>query len=70
VRARPQAAFAGSDRYHRGRLVEALRGGPVTAEDVAAAADLADAERLAVITDKLIADGLVEWVGGSLRLPR
>lgn len=69
-RTRPQPAFAGSDRYHRGRLVDALRHGDVASEDAAAAADLADTGRLAAITDRLIADGLVEWSQGSLRLPR
>jgi A/G-specific adenine glycosylase len=70
VRSRPQAAFAGSDRYHRGRLVDSLRRGPVAVERLPAAADLADPARLAAITDRLIDDGLVEWAEGALRLPR
>jgi A/G-specific adenine glycosylase len=70
LRSRPQAAFAGSDRYHRGRLVDALRRGAVAAEDLPTAADLADTGRLAGITDGLVADGLAEWSQGLLRLPR
>lgn len=70
VRSRPQAAFAGSDRYHRGRLVDALRRGAVAAEDLGTAADLVDTGRLVTITDGLVADGLAEWSDGRLRLPR
>jgi A/G-specific adenine glycosylase len=62
--------FAGSDRYHRGRLVDALRRGPVSADELVAAADLGeDPSRLAAITDGLLGDGLAEWADGSLRLP-
>jgi A/G-specific adenine glycosylase len=67
---RPTARFAGSDRYHRGRLVDALRRGPVGADALAEAADLhTDPARLAAITARLLDDGLVEWADGSLRLP-
>jgi A/G-specific adenine glycosylase len=67
---RPTARFAGSDRYHRGRLVDALRKGPVKADELAAAADLdEDPSRLVAITDGLLGDGLAEWVDGSLQLP-
>jgi A/G-specific adenine glycosylase len=67
--ARPQAAFAGSDRYHRGRLVDALRGGPVAAGALLRAADLEDPARIDRITAGLVADGLAEWEAGLLRLP-
>jgi A/G-specific adenine glycosylase len=56
-----QSRFEGSDRQGRGRLVEALRAGPVTPLDLAAAMGWADdparAERVAAT---LLADGLVE----------
>lgn len=56
---RPQSAFAGSDRQGRGRLVAALRAGPVTADDLAATMgwpeDPTRAERVA---STLEADGL------------
>ncbi len=72
LRARPQAAFAGSDRYPRGRLLDALRAGPVARADLAAAAHLAGAPpaRLAVVVDGLVADGLAERDSAGLRLPR
>jgi len=70
VRSRPQAAFAGSDRYHRGRLVDALRAGPVARAELTAAAVLTAApERLDAVVDGLVADGLAEWDGQRLRLP-
>jgi A/G-specific adenine glycosylase len=71
VRSRPQATFAGSDRYHRGRLLDALRAGPVARADLAAAAHLAGAPpaRLAVVVDGLVADGLAERDSAGLRLP-
>jgi A/G-specific adenine glycosylase len=61
--------FAGSDRYHRGRLVDALRGGPVAAEAVPAAAELDDADRAGRLAERLVADGLAEWRGDGLALP-
>jgi A/G-specific adenine glycosylase len=67
---RPTARFAGSDRYHRGRLVEALRRGPVAAGDLALAADLPESpDRLVAIIDGLVSDGLAQWDGETLRLP-
>jgi A/G-specific adenine glycosylase len=69
ARARPQPAFAGSDRYHRGRLVDALRRGPVDVDGLARAADLDDAGRLGAITGGLVDDGLAEWADGRLQLP-
>jgi A/G-specific adenine glycosylase len=70
VATRP-STFAGSDRQGRGRLVTALRHGPVAAGDVAATAGWADdpvrAERVAA---GLVADGLaVRRSDGSVALP-
>jgi A/G-specific adenine glycosylase len=62
--------FAGSRRYHRGRLVDALRRGPVPTGRIAAAAQLEGApDRLRLVVESLVADGLAEWEDGSLRLP-
>jgi A/G-specific adenine glycosylase len=63
----PQSRFADSDRQGRGRLVDALRSGPVTGADLAAAmgwpADLERAERVAAT---LVADGLVRCSASGL----
>lgn len=63
-----QSRFEGSDRQGRGRLVDALRRGPV--HDLAAASgwpdDPARAERVA---DALVADGLAVREGRALALP-
>jgi A/G-specific adenine glycosylase len=69
VRSRPQARFAGSDRYHRGRLVDALRGGPVALAELPHAAQLADLSRLEALVAALVAEGLAERTSGELRLP-
>jgi A/G-specific adenine glycosylase len=69
VRPRPQGAFAGSDRYHRGRLIDALRQGPITRARLPVAAGLPDGERLDRLIGRLQDDGLVEWRGGILWLP-
>ncbi len=67
-----QSAFAGSDRQGRGRLVDALRLGPVAPDEVAAAAgwpdDVDRAERIAA---GLVTDGLAvrDDASGALRLP-
>jgi A/G-specific adenine glycosylase len=67
---RRQAAFAGSDREGRGRLVAALRAGPVALADVPAVAgwpgDPARARRAA---DALVAEGLAAVRDGCLALP-
>ena len=66
---RPQGRFAGSDRFHRGRIVDALRAGPVDVADLAQAAGLArDPDRTARLLDRLVADGLVQRRGDLLRL--
>ncbi|QBI19268.1 A/G-specific adenine glycosylase [Egibacter rhizosphaerae] len=71
VRAGPQDAFAGSDRYCRGRIVDALRRAPLDASEVAATAGLEDApERLERIVVGLVRDGLaVRDEHGGLCLP-
>jgi A/G-specific adenine glycosylase len=69
ARVRPQAPFRGSDRYHRGRLVDALRDGPIPAAAVPLAADTPDGARAEALVAGLVADGLAEWSQGSLRLP-
>ena len=65
-----QSTFAGSDRQGRGRLVDALRRGPVPWAGVAAAAGWPDnpirAERVAA---RLVADGLAVSEEAGLRLP-
>lgn len=69
IRARTQAPFAGSDRFHRGRLVDALRAGPVQQAGLPQAARLDDHARLEAIVAGLVGDGLAEWADGALRLP-
>jgi A/G-specific adenine glycosylase len=67
---RPQPRFEGSDRQGRGRLVAALRRGPLRWEQVPAAAGWPDdAARALDIARALVADGLVDAAGGLLRLP-
>ncbi|HEX2038981.1 MAG TPA: A/G-specific adenine glycosylase [Acidimicrobiales bacterium] len=65
-----QSPFAGSDRQGRGRLVDAMRRGPVPLQELGAAAgwpdDPARARRAA---DSLVADGLAVLRDGALALP-
>ena len=70
LRPRSQAPFAGSDRFHRGCLVDALRHGPVAADRLGDAAQLHDPPRLDTVVRSLVHDGLAEWREGELRLPR
>jgi hypothetical protein len=67
----PQARFAGSDREGRGRIVSALRRGPLAADEVAAAAGWADdPDRAARVVAGLVADGMVvRGADGALALP-
>jgi len=66
----PQSTFAGSDRQGRGRLVDALRRGPVAS---ARAADVAgwpgDPGRAQRVVEQLVADGLARVEGDELSLP-
>ena len=66
-----QSTFAGSDRQGRGRLVAALRVGPVGPVGLADAAGWPDdAPRAARVADALVAEGLVARdADGTLRLP-
>ncbi|MGH8901133.1 MAG: A/G-specific adenine glycosylase [Egibacteraceae bacterium] len=68
-RSRPQGRFADSDRFHRGRLLDALRAGPVPHAHLATAAQ-GSAQKAERIAAALVADGLAEWAGEELRLPR
>lgn len=64
----PQRPFAGSDRQLRGRLVDALRVGPLTVADVAGLLAVG-ADRRDRVVAGLVADGLVAADGaGDLRL--
>jgi A/G-specific adenine glycosylase len=59
--------FEGSDRQARGRLLDALRAGPVV--DVPTACGMAgDERRAARIADGLVSDGFAGWVGVALTL--
>jgi len=67
----PQSAFAGSDRQGRGRLMDALRRGPVGPIDLAPAAGWPDdPDRAARVADGLVGEGMVARDSdGVLRLP-
>jgi A/G-specific adenine glycosylase len=66
----PQSTFDGSDRQGRGRLVQALRTGPLEATRVPDVAGWPeDPDRAQRIADGLVADGLAEYVDGQLALP-
>ena len=68
ARPRRPTPFEGSDRQARGRLLDALRAGPVL--DAGAACGLvADAARTSRVATALVADGLATWDGPTLRLP-
>jgi A/G-specific adenine glycosylase len=64
--ARPQSAFAGSDRQGRGRLLEALRRGDVEVGVIAGACgwpdEVARANRVAAA---LVEEGFARWAGGA-----
>jgi A/G-specific adenine glycosylase len=66
---RPSQRFADSDRYHRGRLLDALRAGAVAEGDVTSAASTDDAARARRLADALVGEGLAEWRMGTLTLP-
>jgi A/G-specific adenine glycosylase len=65
-----QSTFSGSDRQGRGRLVDALRLGPLAVDGLAAAAGWPDEPgRAARVAAGLVADGLAVRDGDALRLP-
>ena len=58
----PQSRFEGSDRQGRGRLVAALRAGPVSSENLAATMGWPDdPERSLRVAMRVVADGLAKW---------
>ncbi len=64
-----QSPFAGSDRAGRGRLVAALRRGPVAVDDTAGVMGWPDdLERAARVLDGLVTDGLAVVAGDDVRL--
>jgi A/G-specific adenine glycosylase len=65
-----QSRFEGSDRQGRGRVVDALRAGPVAPADLAPVAGWpGDPARARRVADGLVRDGLAGWTGtGELRL--
>lgn len=64
-----QAAFSGSDREGRGRLLKALHGGPVTMDELANVMGWDDPQRAERVALTLVADGLAEVVDDVVRLP-
>ena len=69
---RPQAAFAGSDRQGRGRLLAALRTSRpgIAVAGLDAVTGWGDPDRSRRVADGLVADGLATWSRGRLRAPR
>ncbi|HUA94278.1 MAG TPA: A/G-specific adenine glycosylase [Acidimicrobiales bacterium] len=66
---RGQAPFDGSDRQGRGRLVAALRKGPVSAGALATTAGWPeDVDRAERVVGELVAEGFARWQGSSLEL--
>ncbi len=65
----PQSRFAGSDRQGRGRLIEALRSGPVATRDLAEAMGWpGDAARAQRVAETLVRDELIRVEGPSITL--
>lgn len=65
-----QSRFEGSDRQGRGRLVDALRSGPVAVADLPGVMGWPDdADRARRVAKTVVADGLAADDGGTLRLP-
>ena len=70
VRSQTQSTFRGSNRQHRGMLLNAIRGAPVAAEHVAEASGLShDPGRAERLARALVADGLATYDHGRLTLP-
>ena len=69
-RPRRQSRFEGSDRQGRGRLVDALRSGPVAEEDLPGVMGWpGDRERASRVAATLVVDGLARADGGTWSLP-
>lgn len=67
----PQTPFEGSDRQGRGRLVDALRAGPVDEADLAEVMGWPeDGERARRVASSLLTDGLAACTGGVWHLAR
>ncbi|MGI9616838.1 MAG: A/G-specific adenine glycosylase [Acidimicrobiales bacterium] len=65
-----QSRFAGSDRQGRGRLVAALRSGPVLCADLAVIMGWPDdADRALRVASGVVGDGLASMEDGAYRLP-
>ena len=65
-----QSTFTGSDRQGRGRLVQALRTGPIEIGRLPDAAGWPDdPERARRVADELVGEGIAEVVDGQLALP-
>lgn len=65
-----QSRFVGSDRQGRGRLVDALRSGPVADEDLAAVMGWpGEPERAGRVAATLVTDGLARVADGRYMLP-
>lgn len=65
-----QSRFEGSDRQGRGRLVAALRDGPIPSAGLAAAMGWPDdQDRARRVADGVVADGLAVHQGDTFRLP-
>lgn len=65
-----QSAFVGSDRQGRGRLVRALRSGPVSVDSLAEVMGWPDDRaRAQLVADGLVADGLAQRSGDGYALP-
>lgn len=67
---RPQSKFAGSNRQVRGRVLAALREGPVSRVTLERLLDDVHRERRELIVEGLINDGLVERTRRGIQLAR
>jgi A/G-specific adenine glycosylase len=66
----PQSTFAGSDRQGRGRLIDALRQGPVLSARVPGVMGWPDqSERVERVLAGLVAEGMVVLSSGEVALP-
>lgn len=64
-----QSRFEGSDRQGRGRLLDALRAAPLPLADADAVTGWDDPARTERVVAGLLADGLADLEGATLRLP-